>query len=242
MNIGDVYGSLIVVDVRKTELPGQKWKQTLAFCKCACGADYQTEPYNLRAGKVKSCGCKNRIKNGESRPVKDLTGQKFGRLAVREKGPLKPSGKYGGMRQTWVCDCECGKTHTAVSSDLISGNTRSCGCLLQEATRTADYYSVVSRLRAEVDKAGKFEWLLDTELAVKLVQQDCYYCDLEPRPSARFKHLKFNGLDRIDSTQGYTDTNVRTCCIRCNTAKNNQTEEAFFAQVKRIHDKHLKKD
>lgn len=30
---------------------------------------------------------------------------------------------------TWLCRCECGKLHEAASNDLVSGHTKSCGCL-----------------------------------------------------------------------------------------------------------------
>lgn len=54
----------------------------------------------------------------------DMTGKKFGRLTVLKRGPNTRAGKVA-----WECLCECG-AHTIVdSSSLVSGNTRSCGCL-----------------------------------------------------------------------------------------------------------------
>jgi hypothetical protein len=48
-----------------------------------------------------------------------LEGQTFGRLLVSN---------YLGADK-WRCKCECGKTSSACTDKLVSGKTRSCGCL-----------------------------------------------------------------------------------------------------------------
>lgn len=60
---------------------------------------------------------------------KDLTGQKFGRLTVIER-----AGNDKRCNATWKCVCSCSqKTERIVPGvDLISGHTRSCGCLNSE--------------------------------------------------------------------------------------------------------------
>lgn len=65
---------------------------------------------------------------------KDLVGQKFGRLTVREKGPIKIQ-KNGQKLLTWICDCECGNETIATQRALLIGNKQSCGCLLLEFLR-----------------------------------------------------------------------------------------------------------
>ena len=61
----------------------------------------------------------------------DLTGRKFTRLYV--------VGLHNGTRK-WNCRCECGTTTILPANRLLSGNTKSCGCLkrnvLGDATRT----------------------------------------------------------------------------------------------------------
>lgn len=57
----------------------------------------------------------------------DLTGQKFGKLTV-----IKRSGS-DNHGATWLCLCECGNSIIVSSGNLKSGNTKSCGCLRQEA-------------------------------------------------------------------------------------------------------------
>lgn len=54
--------------------------------------------------------------------LKDLTGQKFGKLTVIERA--ENQGKY----TCWLCKCECGTLITVRSTNLLTGNTKSCGC------------------------------------------------------------------------------------------------------------------
>lgn len=60
--------------------------------------------------------------------LRDLTGQKFGRLKVIERSN---SNKRG--RALWLCECECGKIKVISGTNLISNHTQSCGCLLMES-------------------------------------------------------------------------------------------------------------
>jgi len=60
--------------------------------------------------------------------LKDLTGQKFGRLSVIERSG---STKSGG-NATWSCICDCGRTTTVESNTLRRGDTVSCGCWRKE--------------------------------------------------------------------------------------------------------------
>lgn len=44
--------------------------------------------------------------------------------------------------------------------------------------------------------------------------------------------LKCNGIDRVDSSKGYTVENSVACCKYCNTAKNTMTESEFYTWTK----------
>lgn len=64
--------------------------------------------------------------------IKDLTGQKFGRLLV-----IKDSGERKNRQVVWECQCDCGKTTYVVGQALRNGHTQSCGCLqAQRASQT----------------------------------------------------------------------------------------------------------
>ena len=59
--------------------------------------------------------------------IKDLTGKRFGRLTVIEQAGR---GKYRHV--LWKCVCDCGKETYVTSNQLVTGRTKSCGCLHEE--------------------------------------------------------------------------------------------------------------
>lgn len=63
----------------------------------------------------------------------NLIGQKFYRLTVVDYATeyISPS---GAKKKQWLCRCDCGNTIIVTTSKLISGNTKSCGCLKSEKT------------------------------------------------------------------------------------------------------------
>lgn len=62
---------------------------------------------------------------------KDLTNMKFGRLTVL-KITSRPNGVKNRMRY-YTCRCDCGNIKVVASRNLITGNTKSCGCLFVES-------------------------------------------------------------------------------------------------------------
>ena len=65
------------------------------------------------------------------RGVRDLTGQRYGRLVVlaRVEDMIASSGrKY----RRWLCQCDCGETTVVYGSGVRAGTVRSCGCLARE--------------------------------------------------------------------------------------------------------------
>lgn len=56
--------------------------------------------------------------------IKDLTGQRFGRLTVLE---FKGVNKH--HKSCWLCKCDCGNEKIIVGESLTRGLTKSCGCL-----------------------------------------------------------------------------------------------------------------
>lgn len=59
--------------------------------------------------------------------MKDLTGRKYGRLTV-----IKPLEERRNGSVVWKTKCECGNELDVMSSSIIRGNTKSCGCIQKE--------------------------------------------------------------------------------------------------------------
>ena len=109
--IGKQYGYLTVI-----EDTGRKYHSTKIYkCRCICGRIVEVNTNKLHTGHVKSCGCR-RLR------WKNLTGQRFGRLAVLGYAYTKDKKNY------WKCQCDCGKTCCVQTSWLTNGTTVSCGC------------------------------------------------------------------------------------------------------------------
>jgi hypothetical protein len=65
------------------------------------------------------------------RKSRDLVGMKFGRLAV-----IKFSHCDRHSKKCWLAKCDCGKEKTIAGQDMISGHTKSCGCLQRDLMST----------------------------------------------------------------------------------------------------------
>lgn len=72
--------------------------------------------------------------------LKDLTGQRFGRLKVLYLiGTNTNIGEPTSGERIWACECRCGNWTIATTWQLTSGRKCSCGCLHEEITRTWGY-------------------------------------------------------------------------------------------------------
>jgi hypothetical protein len=93
--------------------------------------------------------------------------------------------------------------------------------------------------------AAKFDRVFDLTLHqfVLLSQCDCFYCGIEPAGTFR-SHTEYgpkrrcdgscpevfwyNGIDRVDSREGYTLENIVPCCPACNRAKRDWSVSEFL--------------
>lgn len=104
---------------------GQTSKGTsLWLCRCSCGNTKIVLYSSLRSGQSQSCGCLKKQINTQ-KFFKDLTGKKFGKLTVL--GYVRADEK--SRMSFWDTVCECGNTKIVRGSRLISGETKSCGCI-----------------------------------------------------------------------------------------------------------------
>lgn len=83
-----------------------------------------------------------------------------------------------------------------------------------------------------------YDWLLSREDAECLIARDCFYCGGKPSNTKitknTIKPFKYNGIDRVDNTKGYSSSNVVPCCRVCNRAKETMTTAEFFDWAERL--------
>ena len=116
---GRVFGELTVLR-RAENSPGGR---TVWLCQCSCGKTHEVLAGKLKSGRTRSCGCQKYT----TFRGRDLTGQRFGRLVA-----LYPVRRETTSGAIWRCRCACGAETEVISSSLLRGTTRSCGCLNQE--------------------------------------------------------------------------------------------------------------
>ena len=63
--------------------------------------------------------------------LRDLTGQRFGRLVVTEHSHVKPRGGRGFLHY-WKCQCDCGNVTRVLGWSLVQSLVKSCGCYCRE--------------------------------------------------------------------------------------------------------------
>jgi hypothetical protein len=79
------------------------------------------------------------MNNGKA---KDHTGRKFGRLLALERISAKDS---IFRRTSYLCQCDCGNQLIVRSVSLITGNSKSCGCLNDEIVKSSKLISIAGR-------------------------------------------------------------------------------------------------
>lgn len=61
--------------------------------------------------------------------AQDFTGQRFGRLLVIRRSPIKTK------QPKWECQCDCGKTTVSFGFSLKAGGSKSCGCIAADKSK-----------------------------------------------------------------------------------------------------------
>ena len=179
----------------------------------------------------------------------DLTGKQFHRLTVLgySHSHIQPSGQ---KRAIWDVVCNCGNKLKVSTANLISNNTKSCGCYIDElrrqgmVKRTPD--SEIKAFMVTYQHSAKCrnkKFALTFDVFKDLVTKNCHYCDEPPQNKytkvGKVRKIKFNGIDRLDNKKGYTIDNSVPCCGLCNRMKGESPVDEFFNKIKRIHTKCL---
>jgi hypothetical protein len=243
------FGRLTVVSEGKTIISKTNKKYTTWICVCECGKKILAKTIDLTRGGTKSCGCLR-----EHLRLKIKPKQIFGRLVTE---------KYLGS-SLWECKCVCGTIKNIKSNRLISGKTKSCGCLKKEINKKNINIAINKRrkFKPEIASARRI-WqnycyadgvtskspLLTFEEFYKKSQMPCYYCGI--LPSNKFNLFKYahnkgsnysisngtfiyNILDKLNNNKPYINDNCVSCCLLCSRAKNKKSVEEFYKFIQKL--------
>lgn len=151
---------------------------------------------------------------------KDYTGQVFGRLMVVKRVAQR------GEKTRYECTCACGKSVTVKGNSLVTGHTKSCGCLRDECTSrlshgmagTPEYESfrhMWSRTTNPKDKDyGMYKHRAPPQSWRNFSE---FFSEVGLRPGPGYS------IDRIRNAEPYGPGNVRwtTSIVQANNASKN---------------------
>lgn len=149
----------------------------------------------------------------------------------------------------WIFKCDCGIEKEILVSNVVRGLTKTCGCGVIKAARmigerTKKEYGVASfnnlYLRYKTKSKNKgYIFDLSIEEFKNITSRNCFYCGIPPSQTGNKNHkhgyYTYNGIDRIDSSKGYTIDNSVPCCFTCNRAKGNLSIKEFEEWIKRLY-------
>lgn len=129
---GRIFGRLVVVDLHGINRNNER----TYTCLCECGGYLVTQGSTLRKGRAKSCGCLRREGGMNFRAQLAARADRFAERSAKPWGRLTLlSQRFDGDVELWTCRCECGVTREFRAGDVLSGSSRSCGCLRRETAR-----------------------------------------------------------------------------------------------------------
>jgi hypothetical protein len=149
-----------------------------------------------------------------------------------------------GADQWWLMRCICGTEKRVRLKSFQRGTSLSCGCYRLALSRrgqnrlpigeSARNQLLLIYRRGATRRGLSFDLTRNEFLA--LTSADCHYCGQPPyQIMNRAKYIGkgngayvYNGIDRKDSTLGYTVDNCVPCCRMCNFAKSDMSYADFI--------------
>lgn len=136
--------------------------------------------------------------------ARDLTGETFGRLIIQGFAGRNQRGEY-----VWSCRCDCGKTTRVITSYLIRGLTKSCGCVWATHGLTGSpEYEAWRQMIQRCTNPRSRGWRNYGGRGILVCDRwrnsfEAFLADVGPRPTPD------HSLDRINNSRGYEPGNCR---------------------------------
>lgn len=212
-NAGDKIGAYKLTIVEEVDphvtAGGTKHRQFKVICP-NCGKHFITKMQMLNRKKngqkspVKQCpDCSlkennKRIADIGKQSIKDLTGQRFGKLTV-----LYMTEKRNKRHVIWHCLCDCGNEKDVSIVDLQRGHTLSCGCLKSKGEQLISFLLKENNIIFEQQKTFKdCTNPENTNLLFFDFYLPDYNCCIEYDGKQHFKSIDFyGGKEKFKRTQ-----------------------------------------
>lgn len=131
-----------------------------------------------------------------------------------------------------------GKHHTSKTKELLAEKNS----IIKVPYGSTARKKVISTYKRSA-KQKNIVFSLNDEQLMHLLSGNCHYCGQEPSNVQKYRNGNFiyNGIDRINNNDGYTEENSVSCCNMCNRAKRNISYDNFIAWIKKAY-RHLHVD
>lgn len=186
---GKRFGKLVVLCYDYSKSKQAYWR-----CRCDCGTEKTISTHTLK--RITSCGCSK---------IKDIKDKRFGRLLVQEYLSTKGGSAY------WKCICDCGNTCVVSHKSLVSGNTKSCGCLRDDNYRENRHYpeEFINLIAYEKDKhrAMNSEMLKNEDIWFKCSIHGMYKQKVYNKLNS--PHGKMRGCPLCNQNNSFVENSIR---------------------------------
>lgn len=182
--------------------------------------------------------------HARARKVSNLEGQTFGRWTVIKQNVSNKRGQA-----MWSCQCICGTVKSVLGVSLLSGKSKSCGCLSEDLFFKGHEQisgSYWYRLCKSANDRGH-EFKITIEYAWELFLAQDGKCSLtgadltfQKNYSNRFQNQTAS-LDRIVQDKGYLPGNVRWVHKDINRMRWSHDDQTFLKYCRMVVDHHDKK-
>ena len=175
---------------------------------CQCNCEQQTikpvEAKSLKSNTSTNCGCQRNIKISEQRDQQIRQRDENGNIVLKK---CFRCGEWLSIENFWK------------NSSQKDGYTNECkNCCSSAKENRYNIYKKNAKRRNISFKVSKEEFY-------KITSEPCHYCgDIE----------KYNGIDRINSNQGYILNNCVPCCEYCNKMKLDYSTKFWIEHLKKI--------
>lgn len=180
-------------------------------------------------------------------------GDKFGQLTVLSYYYIKED-------KRWAVDlqCDCGNILKKKRLGHLYGSEsknpllscKDCG-YIRRGKNMRDISNGQAKLAVWFNyqtsaKKRNISWDISKDTFFNMIELPCFYCGISktsylnnPKTSPWAQPFFYTGIDRVNSSLGYSLTNIVPCCKVCNRSKMDMSIEDFKGWIQRVYEKFL---